>query len=75
MYHCFNVYWSVSELGGTACSFIERSFQLLSHGTRFSRNCFANFVADFRTTLEQVSQECRENFHVSRTSRELVRRF
>ena len=39
---------------------------------RISRDCFANFVADFRTTFVRVLHECRENFHVSRTSRELV---
>ena len=39
---------------------------------RISRDCFANFVADFCTTFVRVSRECRENFHVSRTSRELV---
>ena len=43
---------------------------------RISRDCFANFVADFRTTFSvRVSHECRENFHVSRTSRELVAKF
>ena len=42
---------------------------------RISRNCFANFVADFRTTFVGVSRECRENFLVSRTSRELVAKF
>ena len=42
---------------------------------RISRDCFANFVADFRTTFERVSRECRENFLVSRTSRELVAKF
>ena len=42
---------------------------------RISRDCFANFVADFRTTLARVSRECRENFLVSRTSRELVAKF
>ena len=39
---------------------------------RISPDCFANFVADFRTTFVRASHECRENFHVSRTSRELV---
>ena len=39
---------------------------------RISRDCFANFVADFHTTFVRVSHECRENFHVSRTRRELV---
>ena len=39
---------------------------------RISRDCLANFVADFRTTFVRVSRECRENFLVSRTSRELV---
>ena len=38
---------------------------------RISRNCFANFVADFRTTFVRVSRECRENFLVSRTGREV----
>ena len=42
---------------------------------RISRDCFANFVADFRTTFARVSRECRENFLVSRTSRELVAKF
>ena len=42
---------------------------------RISRDCFANFVADFRTTFARVSCECRENFLVSRTSRELVAKF
>ena len=42
---------------------------------RISRDCFANFVADFRTTFVRVSRECRENFLVSRTSRELVAKF
>ena len=42
---------------------------------RISRDCFANFVADFRTTFARVSRECRENFLVSRTSRELVSKF
>ena len=42
---------------------------------RISRDCFANFVADFRTTFAQVSRECRENFLVSQTSRELVAKF
>ena len=37
---------------------------------RISRDSFANFVADFRTTFVRVSRECRENFHVSRTCRE-----
>ena len=39
---------------------------------RIFRDCFANFVADFRTTFVRVSRECRENFHMLRTSRELV---
>ena len=39
---------------------------------RISHDCFANFVADFRTTFVRVSHECRENFHVSRTRRELI---
>ena len=38
---------------------------------RISRDCFANFVADFHTTFVRVSRECRENFLVSRTSREV----
>ena len=42
---------------------------------RISRDCFANFVADFRTTFVRVSRECRENSLVSRTSRELVAKF
>ena len=42
---------------------------------RIFRDCFANFVADFRTTFARVSRECRENFLVSRTSRELVAKF
>ena len=42
---------------------------------RISRDCLANFVADFRTTFVRVSRECRENFLVSRTSRELVAKF
>ena len=42
---------------------------------RISRDYFANFVADFRTTFARVSRECRENFLVSRTSRELVAKF
>ena len=42
---------------------------------RISLDCFANFVADFRTTFVRVSRECRENFLVSRTSRELVAKF
>ena len=42
---------------------------------RISRDWFANFVADFRTTFVRVSRECRENFLVSRTSRELVAKF
>ena len=42
---------------------------------RISRDCFANFVADFRTTFARVSRECRENFLVSRTSRKLVAKF
>ena len=42
---------------------------------RISRDCFANFVADIRTTFVRVSRECRENFLVSRTSRELVAKF
>ena len=42
---------------------------------RISRDCFANFVAGFRTTFVRVSHECRENFLVSRTSRELVAKF
>ena len=41
-------------------------------GMRISRDCFANFVADFRTTFVRVSHERRENFHVSQSSRELV---
>ena len=46
-------------------------FKLVSHWhANISRDCFANFVADFRTTFVRVSHECRENFHVSRTSRE-----
>ena len=40
-----------------------------------SRDCFANFVADFRTTFVRVSRKCRENFLVSQTSRELVAKF
>ena len=36
---------------------------------------FANFVAGFRTTFVRVSQKYLENFHVSRTSRELVAKF
>ena len=39
---------------------------------RISRDCCANFVADFRTTFVRKSHECRENFHVSPTRRELV---
>ena len=39
---------------------------------RISHDCFANFVADFRTKFVRVSHECREDFHVSRTRRELV---
>ena len=42
---------------------------------RISRDCFANLVADFHTTFVRVSRECRENFLVSRTSRELVAKF
>ena len=42
---------------------------------RISRDCFANFVADFRTTFVRVSRECRENFLVPRTSRELIAKF
>ena len=42
---------------------------------RISRDCFANFVADFHTKFVRVSRECRENFLVSRTSRELVAKF
>ena len=42
---------------------------------RISRDCFANFVADFRTTFVRVSRECPENFLVLRTSRELVAKF
>ena len=38
-------------------------------------DCLANFDAGFRTTFVRVSRECRENFHVSRTSRELVAKF
>ena len=38
---------------------------------RISRDCLANFVADFRTTFVRVSRECRENCPVSRTSREV----
>ena len=38
---------------------------------RISRDCFANFVADFRTTFVRVWHECRENFLVSRTRREV----
>ena len=43
---------------------------LVSHW-RISRDCFANFVADFRTTFVRVRLSC-ENFHVSRTSCEMV---
>ena len=39
---------------------------------RISRDCFANFVADFRTTFVRVLHECRENFHVLRTRHQLV---
>ena len=39
---------------------------------RISRDCFANFVEDIRTTFVRVSHECRENFQVSQSSRELV---
>ena len=42
---------------------------------RISRDCFEKFVANFRTSFVQVSRECRENFLVSRTSRELVAKF
>ena len=42
---------------------------------QISRDCFANFVAVFRTTFVPVSHECRENFHVLRISRELVAKF
>ena len=42
---------------------------------RISRDCFANFVAYLRTTFVRVSHECREDFQVSRTSRELVASF
>ena len=46
--------------------------KLVSHWhANFSR-LFANFVADFRTTFVRVSRESRENFLVSRPSRELV---
>ena len=40
---------------------------------RISRDCFANFVADFRTTFVRVSRECRENFLVPRTGREVFK--
>ena len=36
---------------------------------------FANFVAGFRTTFVRVPHKYLENFHVSRTSRELVAKF
>ena len=39
---------------------------------RISRDCFANFVADFRMTFVQVQLKCHENFHVLRNSRKLV---
>ena len=44
--------------------------KLVSH--RHANFCFANFVADFRTTFVRVSRECRENVHVLQTSCELV---
>ena len=42
---------------------------------RISRDCFANLSRDFRMTFVRVSRECRENFLVLRTSRELVAKF
>ena len=39
---------------------------------RISCDCFANFNANIRTIFMRVSHECRENFHMSRTSRELI---
>ena len=53
------------------CStYIWHSYYLT--GMRISRDCFANFDTDFRKTFVRLSHECREDFHVSRTSRELV---
>ena len=39
---------------------------------RISRDCFANLLVDFHMTFMRVSHECCENFHVLRTSHELV---
>ena len=39
---------------------------------RISRNYFAKLVTDFCTAFVRVSHEYLENFHVSRTSHELV---
>ena len=41
---------------------------------RISRYCFANFVADFRTIFVRELRECRENFLVSRTGREVFKK-
>ena len=40
---------------------------------RISRDCLTNFVADFRTAFVRVLRECRENFLVSRTGREVFK--
>ena len=53
----------------------EVEVKLVSHwNANFSR-LFCEFVADFRTTFARVLRECRENFLVSRSSRELVAKF
>ena len=49
--------------------------KLESHWHANFKRLFANFVAGFRTTFVRVSHKYLENFHVSRTSRELVAKF
>ena len=51
------------------------NLKLESHWHANFKRLFANFVAGFRTTFVRVSHKYLENFHVSRTSRELVAKF
>ena len=65
-------------LAVTAMGRIQQNQSNLNYyltGMRISCDCFANFVADFRMTFVRVSHQCRDNFLVSRTSRELVAKF
>ena len=54
---------------------IDKMKFIESHWHANFKRLFANIVAGFRTTFVRVSHMYLENFHVSRTSRELVAKF